>query len=109
MMVRVREPEGGEAAFWRVRRLVDARFLLVGIVQVGILGSGMDKVWTAAATHVHERYVVIAVVGRGRGSAAEWRFAGSGLFAKGVVTRCSAAHHVRNGRSGCWLRLWWLW
>ncbi len=42
VVVRVREPEGCEAAFGGVRRLVDACLFLVGVVEVGVFGDGME-------------------------------------------------------------------
>lgn len=53
VVVRVREPKGGEAAFGRVGGLVDARFLLVGVVQVRIFDGGMESVSAAPASVVH--------------------------------------------------------
>lgn len=53
VLVRVWEPEGGEAAFGRVGGLVDARLFLVGVVQVGVFGGGVHGVGAAAASVVH--------------------------------------------------------
>ena len=53
VVLRVREPEGGEAAFGRVGGLVDARFFLVGVVQVRVFGGGVESLDAAAAAVVH--------------------------------------------------------
>lgn len=41
-MERIWEPEGCETAFGSVRRLVYARLFLVGVVQIGVFGGGME-------------------------------------------------------------------
>lgn len=53
VVMRVREPEGGEASFGRVRGLVDTRFFLVGVVQVGVLGGGVKVVSAVRGSVVH--------------------------------------------------------